>query len=691
MDYGDVNEYDANQLMALCTRVPPGRLLERRVLGNLRAQFCSPRTFRRLSDLETTLNTYVHCVRLRSIKMLRLLGLLILLHFATGSLNTSVLFQEVIAYQNATYYKADYAYEVVSKIYNAFRRWFFTITFCEFTYFENRILKYTETTGYGYPVILLNGCPDTNRTRVKPKINKHGQTAYVITGNDISLDISEYVVDALIRTGVFKPRSAVIFIINEPIEMDSYFFYTLKCHFQFLWSKSITNSVVILKWEQTVKTFTYNSFKDELMDITDVKNITYLLYHQYDNLLGHVLRLSVYKKISNYDEDEPINCKSRLASNIMHRLNASCKPVAPRDGNTVGDLLDNGTATGVTADLMDGYTDLELSSRILKNSYYGYIDTTYPLMRDELCFMLKSADKQSTFTTILQLISVTTFIIFMFNVIFMTSVTVIVRKIEINIWNLKKQTPTGHIIMDLVKCFTKQTVNLHKKRPVFRIMVLTIVVYSLIVNCLIEGIITSAITYPRYRSKVNTLDELFDSNLTLGVHNRYIEIFNASLTHSAREKLKTRIETINDKKIVEIIEERNFQYALLLRKSDAISVTQKVKNMAHDRPIFQVMQECPIPCFIVYGLRYGSPYLRKIENTLHHLNQGGIMNFWLKVEEYNIKRNIFNTDDKYLKPLSLANLRSVFIVWSIGLALSTVSFLLEILIYRWCEKVHNLI
>ncbi|CAH0399921.1 unnamed protein product [Chilo suppressalis] len=621
--------------------------------------------------------------------MLTTLGVIMLLHLSSGTITSSVLFQEVTAYHNRTSYKADFAYNVVSKIYNAFRQWFFTITFCEFTYFENRILKYTESKHYGYPVILLNGCPDENRTRIKPKINKHGQTAYVITGNVINLEISEYVVDTLIRTGVFKPRSTVIFILNEPVEIDSYFFYTMKTHFQFLWSKSITNSVVILKVVETLKTFTYNAFNNKIIDITDVEDISHLLYHQYDNLLGHVLRLSVYKKITSYDEIEPIHCNSRLTVTIMRRLNATCKPLAPRDGRTVGDMLTNGTALGVISDLIDGYTELELSSRILKNTYYGYIDTTYPLMRDELCFMLKGEVKQSSFTTTLKLISFTMFVVFMFNVVFMISITLLAWKFETYTLNLKQNKnymPYGHIIMDLVKCFLRQTVTVRTGGPVYKFMAFVIIVYSLIVNCTIDGIITSAITYPRYISKINTFQELVNSNLTLGVYERHADMFNISLTASDRERLKNRIEIVNNKKVKQLIEHRNFHYALLLRKTDALSISRKIKNMENGRPIYQVMADCPIPCYIVYGLRNGSPYLRKIENILHHLYQGGITNYWLETENYKVAQILFDFESKTLKSLSLANLWSVYVVWTIGISLSSLAFLLELLIHYCYNK-----
>lgn len=398
---------------------------------------------------------------------------------------TDVLYKEVMEYHNDAYSKASYAYEVVNIMYNSFRQWYFTITFCEFTYFENRILKYTEQYGHGYNVMLLNGCPYSNNSFIKPRYNTHGETAYLVTSNDLSIDVSETVITALKRTGIFKPRSAVIFVIKTPIELDNYFYHALNNHFQLLWSSSLTNSVLILKTDR-LKMYAYNPFFQEIKDITDVQDVSNLLSKQYNNLYGYGLRLSVFRKVYVSDKTGPINCDSLLAKTVMKVINATCYPLPPRDESTVGDLLDNGTATGVTADLIDGYSDLELNSRILKNSYYGYIDTTYPFNQDELCFLVKKSDTQSTFKTTINLISMEMLLLFFFTFTVFIIVTIWTRKVEINILNIDDKQTTGATLIDLIKCFIRQTVDFNFMGPIFRSLVLMIVMYSLIIDCAID-------------------------------------------------------------------------------------------------------------------------------------------------------------------------------------------------------------
>lgn len=399
--------------------------------------------------------------------------------------SSDVLYKEVMEYHNDTYAKAEYAYEVVNLIYNSFRQWYFTVTFCEFTYFENRILKYTEQYGDGYNVMLLNGCPHSNNSIIKPRYNRHGETAYLITSNDLSIDVSETAITALKRTGLFKPRSAVIFVIKTPVELDDYSYHALNYHFQLLWSSSLTNSVLILKSDR-LKMYAYNPFFQEVKDITDVQDVSKLLSKQYNNLYGYRLRVSVFRKSYVSDKTGPVTCDSNLAKTVIKFINATCYPLPPRDDSTVGDLLDNGTATGVTADLIDGYTDLELNSRILKNSYYGYIDTTYPLDQDELCFLVKKSDTQSTFKTTINLISTKMLLLFFFTFVVFIVVTIGVRKMEINLLNIYDNQSIGVTLLDLIKCFIRQTVDFNFTGPIFRSLVLLIIIYSLIIDCAID-------------------------------------------------------------------------------------------------------------------------------------------------------------------------------------------------------------
>lgn len=176
--------------------------------------------------------------------------------------------------------------------------------------------------------------------------------------------------------------------------------------------------------------------------------------------------------------------------------------------------------------------------------------------------------------------------------------------------------------------------------------------------------------------------ELAKSNLTLAIHNRDLNIFNSSLPPGFYSFIKDRIVTFTDQKIKDSIDNRDYKYAMLLRKTDSQYVSRKPANIYQGKPLFYTMPQCPLPCFIVYGLRYGSPYLPRINYILYHLIQGGILQYWSKTEEFAVDRNRLGGDNKDKKPLTITNLQEMFYVLLIGEFISTVVFVLEILLHK---------
>lgn len=180
------------------------------------------------------------------------------------------------------------------------------------------------------------------------------------------------------------------------------------------------------------------------------------------------------------------------------------------------------------------------------------------------------------------------------------------------------------------------------------------------------------------------MEQLATSNLTLGIHNRDAGIFNNSLSAKSYTMLKNRIVPFNDKQIKLALDKREFQYAILLRKSDSQYVSSKPANMHEGKPYFYTIPDCPLPCFIVYGLRYGSPFLQRLNYIIYHLFQAGILQYWSKTEEYSMDRNRLGAiQNKERKPLNITNLQELFYVLAIGEFISIVVFILEILFHKF--------
>lgn len=182
------------------------------------------------------------------------------------------------------------------------------------------------------------------------------------------------------------------------------------------------------------------------------------------------------------------------------------------------------------------------------------------------------------------------------------------------------------------------------------------------------------------------MQELGKTNLTIGIHNRDYQIVNSSFSPEFYEETKNRIELINDHKIKKVIDERLFKYAILLKKTVADYITSQPKNMKNGKPLFHVMSDCPCPCFLVYGLRYGSPYLPRVEYILKQLTRGGILQYWSRTEKDSVQHKLLPPEGKNKKPLSMSNVKEMFYVLLIGEMISTFVFFIELLLHRFNKK-----
>lgn len=197
-----------------------------------------------------------------------------------------------------------------------------------------------------------------------------------------------------------------------------------------------------------------------------------------------------------------------------------------------------------------------------------------------------------------------------------------------------------------------------------------------------QGIVTSAITYPRYRKDLNYIWELKQSNLTLAIHNRHMNIFVSSLDSILLNSLSSRIENVNDKKIKKIFDDNRVNYAVLLRNSDGEQICRKPFYMKNGEPLYHIMNECPVPTSVVYGLRFGSPHLPRLNQLLFFLQQAGILKHWLQTDQHNLydkdNKQLYIGNSKERKPLTMKILREVFYVWFFGAFISVCVFVIEI-------------
>lgn len=114
-----------------------------------------------------------------------------------------------------------------------------------------------------------------------------------------------------------------------------------------------------------------------------------------------------------------------------------------------------------------------------------------------------------------------------------------------------------------------------------------------------------------------------------------------------------------------------------------------------DRAVLHLMRESIIPSYQCYQLAHGSPYLPLVNKLLRYLQEGGILNFWLKQSiQKAISEDLLVPYEDYedvAYPVRLLDLKSLypsFVLLLTGHLLGCIVFVFEVLYKRFSDYRH---
>jgi len=205
-------------------------------------------------------------------------------------------------------------------------------------------------------------------------------------------------------------------------------------------------------------------------------------------------------------------------------------------------------------------------------------------------------------------------------------------------------------------------------------------VFSLIFMCFFQSALLDAVSHPHFQPDINTLQKLDKSGLPIvTLDPDLLDTFEWS---PAMKNLHMKLHYRNlslESLLQELALYRNF--SLLTSKGEALSWLSKYPNKFH------VINEYPREYFVSYMIPRGSPYATRIHNLLGKMTEAGLVRKWDIDTSYRLhlealregRANIQGNKD--VKILRLAEFKSAFFMWGVGLTAGTFVFILE---RFWC-------
>ena len=243
--------------------------------------------------------------------------------------------------------------------------------------------------------------------------------------------------------------------------------------------------------------------------------------------------------------------------------------------------------------------------------------------------------------------------------------------------------------LDMLAIFVTMSVDFITKivNSSQRILLTSCLFSSLIIMCYFQSSLLDVISHPHLYPEINTLAQLDEANIPIiTVDSSLIDTFDESLAMAnlAHKVVYEKSRSANEI-IYQIIHFRNA--SLLTSNMEASWYEVKYLDQLH------IVGEYPREYFVSYLIPKGSPYATRIHNLLGKMVAGGLVSKWdvdtgfsLKLEAMRERRYIIddNYPDMYNTVVTFYNIIISFVVLGIGIGISFVSFVFEVLWWFYC-------
>lgn len=480
-----------------------------------------------------------------------------------------------------------------------------------------------------------------------------------------------------------KHRSHFIVVFQEQQADNEY--ASMRKIFDGFWEREVLN-VLFLFWTTQLNVLSYTPFGEEFLihhTLDDVRN-SVLFPDKAQSMNGHPLRISLFfeesraifnRSFTNDQLDDMAGTDGLLTQMMVRHTNATLVLLQPRDGADIGEFMANGTTTGSLAQIVNSIADVSFNTRFLRIAQFRHlVEPTVTNGRDDICILVPKAGFASNVSNLFRSFTIPLWI----STVLAVPLFIVAYKILSIGHGGDSIHSLSDVILNVVAWNLLQSCSQFPKRWVIRILIGAWALYTMLITSSYSGNLTSNLLFHRMLPDINTFKQLDQSGYPLVTYSRYTDLILNFLNQTNYRRLKKRVKAVTQNEFSNLIDQNDVRYAY----ANKYHINFKLYNtrLINGRPIFFSMAECPVPYVVIYGMRYGTPYKRRINFILRQAQETGFIDFWDNKDKKSIsgKVSLSGGGAEALVPLSIMHLQSAFLVLFVGLAISTLRFVYEV-------------
>ena len=329
-------------------------------------------------------------------------------------------------------------------------------------------------------------------------------------------------------------------------------------------------------------------------------------------------------------------------------------------------------------EIVDEIDDVAINIRFLSlATFYKRVEHTIVHSRDDLCVMVPKAKLASSFWNLFRSFNVSVWLLILSTLIFAACFCM---------YNYRQICSDSKFLLQLYACIISMPFLKLQRPTSLRFFLFIWLVFGMLISAAFKGNLTSNLVDRSYLPDINTIQDLAQSSYPLAVlprHTKHLENYLDRKNQYSAMLLDKMIE-IPDLQFSYLRESNNLSFAYLQKFYLSTFLVNSRRHAERGRPLFHLMQQCIVPFHAVYIVPYGSPYLGFINTLIRNAQEFGFINYWnrLMSAAFRISRGHFTRrrrDEDEPVVLKLAHYQAVFCFLFIGLSLSTLCFLCELL------------
>lgn len=343
-----------------------------------------------------------------------------------------------------------------------------------------------------------------------------------------------------------------------------------------------------------------------------------------------------------------------------------------------GIQLENGTWTGLRADIVNGKADITFASLLSKLEDHLIFDDTISYFTDRFTWFVACAKPYPRWLGMARVFDPMTWLVG-FLVIILAS---IFTRILLSFKTIRHNEVPGNYWRFSVCLSSMWAVFLGEGLPIMpcslplRSFFLCMIIYSLAVNTVFQTFFTSYVVNPGLLHQISNVDELVQSDLVYAFYYVLDKFFTADFLH----KLEPRVQCEPFKCLDYVATQDN--YATFCGRALLAYIVDELVKQEGKHEIY-AFQEDSFQLHSVMLMPKGSHLLDRINVVMTHIVEAGLPNQFLKsiLDARRIEAGILalqDLTDEY-SALSLNHLQGSFFFLLMGLALSLGMFLFELL------------